>query len=208
MKKILLKIIKISKKIRKKENNMDEKIKQIFNNLPYNSYEDFINAAKNNKAKLKYGRSACSQIAGIKHPYFSAFGLYIGFLFTAILLTFICSKINNYWFMLLIPFNFFLSSFIVYMKKTKYLCYILLFIDILIYRLPYWITVLYWNFLIIDWFYDLWWRIICSHTLQELEFNQEAFIWMWETNNIYIEDTIGNIYYKLKIDMENTNESK
>lgn len=172
-------------------------MEEILKNLPFNSYNDLINALKNGKATLKIMRSDCSQIASIRHPHFAVLGMYMGFFVTLIALMFLSIKLQNYWLLSLIPINFILNLFIVYIPKIKTISWILLFVDLFIISFPTWILITCLDIICISFFYNIWWNIVYKQTLQELQYNQEAFLWSWNRCGLSIEDFYGNNYNKL-----------
>lgn len=173
--------------------------------LPFDSYDDMINSLKNGKATLKIMRSDCSQIAGIKHPVFSSLGMYMAFFITLIALIFLSITLRNYWLLILIPINFILNLIIVYIPKIKTISYFLLFASIFITNFPIWILITCLDIICMYFFYNIWWNIIYSQALQELQYNQEAFVWSWNRCGINIEDCYGNNYNKLTINNKTSN---
>lgn len=171
-------------------------MEEILSKLPFNSYLDLFNAIKSKKATIKIKRNDCMQIAGLKHPYFSALGMYAGFLITTIILILLSFKINNFWLLLYVPINFILSFLIVYMRKIKNICWIALIIDLFFIRFPNFILILCLDIIAISFFYDIWWNIIYKQAIKELEYNQEAFLWSWNRLGLAIEDCYGNTYSK------------
>lgn len=177
-------------------------MKDIINNLPFNSYDDLFNAIVQGKATVKIMRSDCSQISGIKHPYFSTLGIYIGFLITTIYLIYFSINLNNYWLLLIIPVNLVLSSIIIYIPKLKIIACIILILDLFIFKLSSSIFILCLDIILIQFFYDIWWNIIYRQAIEELINNEEAFLWSWNRCGLSIEDCYGNMYDKLNISIK------
>lgn len=185
-------------------------MEEILNYIPFNSYLDIFNAVKNGKATIKLMRSDCSQIASLKHPYFSVLGMYIGFITTLILLIFLSIKLQNFWLLLLIPINFILSTIINYIPILNKIAWIPLIIDMFFVRLPIGIIISSIDIILISFFYNVWWNRLYKYAIIELELNEEAFLWSWNRNGLSIEDSFGNIYYKFKMqeNVENKNTLK
>lgn len=171
-------------------------MEEILSNTPFNNYEDLFNAIYSNKATIKINRSDCNNIAGINHPYFSAFGLYIGLLFNVIITIIYCIFINNYWLLLSIPVFFILPMFAPYIKFLNTMAWIFLIIDLMILQLPIWVAVFTANIIISFLFYKFWWNITYKNCIKELEHNKDAFLWCWNRYGLFIEDCFGNIYKK------------
>src|SRR5574344_1541226 len=130
----------------------------ILKNTPFNSYSDLFNAVKSGKANIKMLRTDCSEIARIKHPYFSTLGIFIGFLVTLISLIFFAIILNNYWLLLLIPVNFILSFFINYMPKLQYLSLVFLFLALFIFQFPNFVWITFIDIITMNFFYNIWWN--------------------------------------------------
>ena len=182
-------------------------MKDILNNLPFNSYGDLFFAIKEGKATIKLLRSDCSQIASIKHPYFATLGLYIGFLVTMIFLVFLSFKINNYWLLLLVPINFILSSIISHIPKLKVVAWGILLLDLFVLRLQNFVLITCLDIICIQFFYDIWWNIVYKQAIVELQDNEEAFLWSWNRCGLSIEDCYGNVYSKFNEIIKNENNA-
>lgn len=174
-------------------------MEEIFSILPFNTYKDLFNAINNKKATIKLMRSDCVQIAGIKHPYFSSFGMYIGCLITLIINIYLSIILSNYWLLLLIIPTIILNLFIIFVPKLKYIAWIIFLFDLFIVRLPNFITFTCINIILVFFFYNIWWNKTYKYAIKELEFNEEAFIWTWNRCGIGIEDSFGNTYSKLNM---------
>ncbi len=188
------------------EDNIENEIVQILNKLPFNSYQDLFNAVKNRKAIFKFNQSTCSQIAQVKHPYFGSIGNLLGFAVTSILLIAYSIYFHFYWSLLLIPINFVLSYLLVLFPSMKKIAWGLLIVDIFFVKINSFFIVLAIDIILLYFFYNFWWNKISKYAILELELNQEAFLWAWNRNGLAIEDNIGNIYYKFKLDNEINNE--
>lgn len=181
-------------------NEVDVEINNIFNKLPFNSYEDLFKAIKNNKANFKFNQSTCSQLASVKHPLFGSLGNLLGFVVTTILLVIYSIYFNFYWDLLLIPFNLVLSYLIIFLPKLKTIAWIVLIVDLFFIQLNSFFLIFAIDIILLYFFYNLWWNKICKYSFKELEYNKEAFLWAWNRNGLAIEDNYGNTYFKYKID--------
>ena len=182
-------------------------MEEILNYIPFNSYLDIFNAVRNGKATIKLMRSDCLQIATLKHPYFSVFGMYIGFITTLIMLIYLSIKLQNFWLLLLIPINFILSTTINYIPILKKIAWITLIIDMFFIRLPIGFIISSIDIILIAFFYNIWWNKLYKYAIIELELNEEAFLWSWNRHGLSIEDSFGNIYYKFKMQEEIENQN-
>ena len=174
-------------------------MEEIFNKLPFNSYYDLFNSLKNGKANIKMLRSDCCQIASIRHPYFSILGMYIGFIITMFCLIYLSIKLQNYWLLSLIPINFILSSFIIYVPIIKTISWVMLFVDLFVLEFPIWVLITCLNIIFISFGYNIWWNIVYKQAIQVLQCNEEAFLWSWNKCGLTIEDCYSNYYNKLNI---------
>ena len=174
-------------------------MEEILSKLPFNSYRDIFNSIHNRKANIKILRSDCTQIAGLKHPYFSTLGMYIGFIITSIILILLSININNFWLLLYIPLNFILSLFVAYIPKVKSICWGILIVDLFLIKLPNFVLIFCLDYIAVSFFYDIWWNIVYKQAIKELEYNEEVFLWSWNRCGLAIEDCYGNTYSKLNI---------
>lgn len=178
-------------------------IEYILSKLPYNTYFDLMNSVQEGKTTIKLMRSDCSQIAGVKHPYFSTLGMYIGFLVTTIIIIWLIIQSSNYWLLLYIPINFIFPHIILFLPKTKYIAWVVLIIDLFFLKLPSVFMLTSIDIIALFFFYDIWWNILFRQAIQELKVNQEAFLWSWNRCGINITDSYGNNYNKFSIEREN-----
>lgn len=174
-------------------------MEEILSKLPFNSYGDIFNSVRNGKAKIKLLRSDCTQIAGLKHPYFSTLGIYIGFIIISIILILLSININDYWLLLYIPLNFILSLFVSYIPKVKSICWGILIVDLFLIKVSNFVLIFCLNYIAISFFYDIWWNIVYRQAIKELQYNEEIFLWSWNRYGLAIEDCYGNTYSKLNI---------
>lgn len=171
---------------------------ELFNFLPFNTYTDLFNALANKKANLRINRSDCYKISSLKHPAFTTIGMFIGFAVALLFIIGMSYLFNNYWFLLLIPINFLLTYLVGYLPKLKFIAWIVLFLNI-IFLSNTAITVCCIDVIMISFFDRLWWNRIYKYAVQEMYYNQEAFMWAWNRYGISIEDCFGNIYNKYNL---------
>ena len=187
---------------------MEKDTEKILKYTPYNTYSDLFGAVFSNKATIRLSNSACRQIAEIEKPIFANFGLHLGIIPSVIMTIIFAVCASNYWLLLLLllelvfPLGCYLFNNL--KIKTWIIAAIIVVCDLFIFELPNFllITALSWIIcsLIVRW----WSKKIYIMSVKILRYNEDAFVWAFNSHNLFIEDCYGNIYNKQRNDKSET----
>lgn len=184
-------------------NTTNTGIDNILKHTPYNSYDDLFGAVYSNKAKIKLSNNACREIAKIEKPVFSNLGLYLGIIPAAITTIGISLYTSKYLLLLLLILDLFLPLVIYLFSnlniKINWLAYVLLICDLFVFRLPLAFPIISASWVMCSWMVKIWGQITYKTSIKILQYNTDAFLWAFNSHNLLIEDSYGNVYSKTSL---------
>ena len=185
-------------------NNDD--LKNILKEINYKKYEDLFKDYAEQKVTIGLSNNACRLITQTEKPVFAVFGVFIGIIPSIIITIYFAITSSKYLLLLLIllelilPFQCYtLDNFKI---KTRYIAYILLIIDFFITKLPNPITIIYLSIICCSLGIEIWKDSLFNSSIKIMKERSDAFVWAYNSHNLYIEDNKGNHYTK-KFDINN-----
>lgn len=179
---------------------MNSKITDILERTPFKTHDALYEAVDRGEAKIKIATGACRKITEMKHPIYANMGMFWGTVWSAIILIAASVYFSNYYYLLLILLSIMLP-YVLYMyalvgKRTEIIPILVVIADLLFLNIPLFITLA-----CVCWiacaYALLWWvRRIQAISLFVTRYNDEVFLWAYNSYNLLIEDRYGNTYSK------------
>lgn len=181
---------------------MKYETERILQTTPFNTYFDLFQAVFSGKASIQLSNSACRQICKIKKPFLSGWGMFLGLIPSAMLTVAFSVHSKSYFLLLLILLECFFPFFVYLLNclkiKTQPIAIAIVLFDLFLGKLPLFFLISALCWLLCLWTISWWQKKIYVVSIQILQHDEEAFVWAYNSSNLFISDCYGNTYSKLQ----------